>query len=154
MDSSALIYAWGYAYPLEAFGGFWENLEGLGREGRLLVSEEVLEEVQRKDDGLHKWLKQRDSLVASHTGEVQLAVKEILKSHRLLLNAGTGKSGGDPFVVAVARVHGCCVVSEEQVSDSPKRIKIPNVCRDYRVKCIPLVRMILAEGWRFGGQGT
>jgi hypothetical protein len=149
IDSSALVFAWTDAYPVAHFATFWERLDALAREGRALVSDEVFEEMSRKDDDLYAWLKVRPQMVVAHTDDIQGSVRELLKSHPLLIKAiGTNRSGADPFVIALARCRNAMVISQER-RGSAQKPKIPDVCDHYHVPCERLRHLITTEGWRF-----
>jgi hypothetical protein len=51
-DSSALIEAWTRYYPPDVMPGLWLKLDELASSGRMLISSEVLDELERKQDGL------------------------------------------------------------------------------------------------------
>jgi hypothetical protein len=53
-DSSALIHAWRWAYPLKNFPPFWTGLDNLVEEKRLYSSIEVLNEIKRKDGDVYE----------------------------------------------------------------------------------------------------
>ncbi len=55
----------------------------------------------------------------------------------------------DPFVIAVAQVHRCTVVSGEILSNSQTKIKIPNVCSDLGIRHINFLQLIREQGWIF-----
>lgn len=148
LDTNVLITAWRETYPPEAFASFWDRLDGLIEERRALVSEEVYEELSRKEDRLFDWVKQRPACVVPHTDEVQAAVTRILKSHPLLIKARKNRSGADPFVIAVALCERCMVVTHEGYG-SDQAPRIPDVCRAYKVAFQPLTQLIRDEGWRF-----
>jgi len=148
LDSNALIYAWVEAYRPESFASFWERLEGLISEGRVKVSQEVHEELRRKDDGLFEWLDGHSEAIVADTDEVQAKVTAILASHPLLIKARKNRSGADPFVIAVAQCEGATVVTQEPIG-SDQTPKIPDVCNAYGVPYQRVVDVIRDEGWRF-----
>lgn len=79
---------------------------------------------------------------------VQAAVTQILAAYPKLIDANTGRSGADPFVIALAQTNGCTVVTEEK----PRSIinpKIPDVCAALGVQCINMLAFIREQGWRF-----
>jgi uncharacterized protein DUF4411 len=147
-DSSALIYAWSEAYPIESFESFWDRFDEMVNGGHALISEEVYEELGRKEDGLFEWVKQRPQIIVPHSDEVQAAVTTILGSHPLLIKARKNRSGGDPFVIAVAMCHHCTVVTQEGFG-SENAPRIPNVCRAYEIGYQPLKEVIREQRWRF-----
>ncbi len=59
VDTSALIAAWQERYPQENFPKFWDRLDSLVREGKLIAPMEVFLETKRRSDELHAWLKDR-----------------------------------------------------------------------------------------------
>jgi len=148
LDTNVLISAWLETYPPEAFASFWDRLDELIMDGRALISEEVYEELGRKEDGLFAWVKQRPGFVIPHSDAVQEAVTRILRTHPLLIKARKHRSGADPFVIAVAMCEKCRVVTHEG-SGSEQAPRIPDVCRAYKVDVQPLRQLIRDEGWKF-----
>lgn len=148
LDSNALILAWIELYRPESFESFWQKLDALMTSGRAKVSEEVYEELKRKDDGLHAWLGGRPQAIVSHTDAVQAKVKQVLASHPLLVKQRKNRSGADPFVIAVALCEGATVVSQEPWG-SEQTPKIPDVCKAYQVPLLRLGELISTERWRF-----
>ena len=63
IDTSALLGAWVRWYPPEMFPTLWDKVDALIENHRLISSEEVLQELERKEgDTLHAWAKQRHSI--------------------------------------------------------------------------------------------
>jgi predicted nucleic acid-binding protein len=151
IDTNVLITAWHETYPPETFPRLWEQLDHLISVGTLVATEEVLQELEKREgDALYRWAKQRPGMFHPHTEDVQRAVKRVLCTHPRLINVGRNKSGGDPWVVAVAIVHQAAVVTNERPSEKPdKRPNIPDVCEAYGVRCITLVKLVQEQGWTF-----
>ncbi|MGV8041537.1 MAG: DUF4411 family protein [Thermoanaerobaculaceae bacterium] len=151
IDTNVLITAWSDTYPPAAFPKLWEHIDGLISGGELVASEEVLQELEKREgDAVYRWAKQHHGMFFPHTEEVQRAVKQLLSTHPKLINVGRNRSGGDPWVIAVAMVHGAAVVTNEKPSDVPlKRPSIPDVCGAYDVRCISLVDLIQEQRWTF-----
>ena len=149
IDTSALMDGWLRYYPPEHFPGLWGRVDSLIDEGRLLASEEVLVEVSEHADSLAGWLRARQSEVIIPTDNtVTVAVRRILAAHERLVMSGSGRNRADPFVIAVARLHGATVVTGEKGGNA-SRPKIPSVCDDLGVLHTSLIGMIQAEGWVF-----
>jgi len=149
LDSSALIFAWTDAYVISEFESFWKRMEGLVARGRAVITEEVFEELAKKDDQLYAWIRARPGMIAPHTDDVQAGASTILTSHPLLIKAmGVNRSGADPFVIALAKCRGATVISQEQPGSTSKP-KIPDVCRAYKIPCERLRFLIATERWRF-----
>lgn len=150
IDTSALIDAWVRWYPKEMFPSLWEKVDVLIEDGRLISSEEVLQELERKEgDTLHEWAKERQDLFLPLDDEIQTCGSQVMATHPRLVDARAGKSFADPWVIATARTNDCIVVTGEGPGRSPDRPKIPDVCRDMRIPCIGFVELIRQEEWRF-----
>ncbi len=114
-DTSSLIGAWVRSYPPDAFPHFWENLDVLARSGALLAPEEVLEELKSQDDDLLAWVKDRAEYIIVPTSRaVMLEARAVLLDHAELTKTGTGRGRADPFVIALATLKECPVVTQEQ----------------------------------------
>jgi Domain of unknown function (DUF4411) len=151
LDTSSLINGFRLNYPYLNFPRLWnEHVPSLVASGDLRATEEVLIELQRQDDELVQWLVDyRDDLFIEVDEPIQHEVKEILRTHTALIHArGRGHSGADPFVIALAKINKCTVVTEEG-RGSAKHPKIPDVCKDLGVPCIRLADLITEEGWVF-----
>ena len=150
IDTSALMDAWRRWYPKAIFPSLWDNVDRLIADGRLISSEEVLQELERKEgDDLHEWAKRREALFLPLNDRIQEHLKKIMASHSRLVDGRTSNSYADPFVIATAQANGCIVVTGEKATNTPDRPKIPDVCRDLDIQCIGFTELIRQEGWRF-----
>jgi hypothetical protein len=70
-----------------------------------------------------------------------------MTTHGALVNVKTGESAADPWVIAVAQVHGHTVVSGE-IFRLPK-LTIPSVCAAKGVPHLNFLNMIIELGWQF-----
>ena len=148
-DTSALIGAWSRTYPPDVFPGLWARMEGFAISGRMLVPEEVIEELKQKDDDLHVWVKARtQTAVAPTTAPLMRKVRDVLRDYRHLTKSGKGRGSADPFVIALAQIGPFVVVTEEKGGTASKP-RIPYVCRELGIGCIAPVEFIRAVGWRF-----
>ncbi len=149
IDTSSLMDAWCRWYPLQHFPTLWEHLDKLIQSGNLISSEEVLRELERKEDALCAWAKDRDGLFLPLTDEIQAIVTEIMSQFRTLVDPRTGKSFADPFVIATAHATDSVVVTGESPTGSHERPKIPDVCEYMNIPWIGTVGLIAEEGWTF-----
>jgi hypothetical protein len=148
-DTSALIGAWARAYPPDAFPQVWERLDGLAASGGLIVPEEVLDELKAQDDELLAWVKARSgNVVVPTTRAVMLEARAVLADHPHLTKTGTGRGKADPFVISLAAIRSCPVVTQEQGGSTAKP-RIPFVCTQRGIRCLSLLDLIRLEGWRF-----
>jgi hypothetical protein len=123
-------------------------MDAAAHNGVIRVSEEVVRELEKKDDGATDWIKARPSMIIATDVSIQLKVTEILKIHPRLVNASKNRSGGDPFVIAVAAVNGLSVVSGELPSGSLRKPHIPDVCAAMSIRCMSLLEFVRSQGWR------
>lgn len=149
LDTSALLEGWARYYPPDVFPSLWTRLDGLVGRGDVVCPDEVLVELEKKDDGLAAWIKQREKLVQPLTTELQLAVREILERFPRLVDSLKLRSQADPFVIGLAKLTGSTVVSQEQASRSESKPKIPDVCAHFGIRCILLVDFIREQRWNF-----
>jgi len=80
---------------------------------------------------------------------IQLAVAQLLTDYRRLVNDQRNRSMGDPWVIALAQVQECTVVSGELRSGNLARPKIPDVCDALGIRCISLLELIREQKWLF-----
>lgn len=149
LDTSGFLDAWTRHYPPDTFSAFWDRMDAAARDGTIKASEEVLRELEKKDDGAAAWIKARTVMIVTTDVPIQEKVKEILKAHPRLVNASKSRSGGDPFVIAVASVYGYSVVTGELPSGSLKKPHIPDVCTSMSVPFMNLLEFVRSQGWKF-----
>jgi hypothetical protein len=150
LDTSSLIQGFRALYPYENFPTLWNvHLPGLVASGDLRATEEVRVELERQDDELLAWIVEyADQLFVEIDGPIQQEVRTILGAHPKLVHVGRNRSGADPFVIALARLNSCAVVTEEG-SGSITKPKIPDVCAAYSIPSIKLIELIREQGWMF-----
>ena len=149
LDTSALIQGWNVLYPQTSFPGVWTRIEELVEAGEIVSSVEVILEIERKDDVLLAWAKARTGMFLPLTAEIQTTATGILATLPRLVDARTGKSMADPFVVATAHATGTAVVTQERPTGRALRPKIPEACDQVGVRWMSLLDVIKAEGWVF-----
>jgi len=135
-------------YPRDVFPSAWEKLEDLAESKIIASTEDVLEEIKTQDDEILEWANEHKEIFYPLSEEIQHGAIKILETHDNLIDLKQRKSGADPFVIATAIVHSCTVVTEEKPSGGPNRSKIPDVCKDYGIKCINILDMLRDEGLR------
>ena len=151
MCSPAWPASWTRAYRPKSFPSFWKYLEEAINAGVVVASVEVLAELSKKDDAVFEWCKRlAGDLCVELDDEQQEHMHHIMGTYPRLVDTVKGKSGGDPFVIALARLrHGQIkVVSEEDFGkkDSPR---IPDVCHAEGIRCYKLADFIEDRGWSF-----
>jgi hypothetical protein len=113
---------------------------------RLRASIEVYYELEKKDDEIICLGKDRkEKMFCEIDDNTQAIVAAIMRDHPRLVDTVKGRSGADPFVIALAQTTKpfMVVVTEE----SPGKTRIPDVCVARGVKPCGLADMIEDEGW-------
>ncbi len=149
IDTSAILGAWRRHYPPDVFPLVWRKLDDLISLGDLIATEEVLVELKRKDDEVYEWARRREHMFIPINEEVQLAVEDILRDHKKLIDQRKSRSGSDPFVIALAKVENCVVLTDEKPSGSSKRPHIPDVCNALRIPWRNMLQLFRDQGWVF-----
>src|SRR5690625_7916365 len=106
------------------------------------MSEVVFKEFERGGDECFKWFKKRKQLfVYPHDNSIQKELQRLVNSYN---NFGviTGKNEGAPFVVALAIVKDCLVVTNESMSNNWNGPKVPDVRRAEGVQWIECVDIL------------
>lgn len=148
-DTSTIIQAWRRDYNPKVFVGVWQKLEAMVADDTLIASSEVLVELKRKDDDVYKWCKRQARMFVPLDDAIQNEVKAILASHQRLIDTRNGRSGADPFVIALAKVRNASVLTDERPSNSLERPKIPDVCKVLGIECCRLSEVFERAGLTF-----
>ena len=150
IDTSAILDGWSRYYPPDVFPDLWDKrLDHLIAKGALRATEMVLQELERKHDEVYQWAKQRDALFIPINEEIQTHVSEILTKSPRLIDERSGRSNADPFVIALARMNGCAVLTGEKPTNRPNRPKIPDVCDAFGIRWLSILEVFRQEGWTF-----
>jgi hypothetical protein len=148
IDTSALMDGWRRYYPPDIFPTVWRRIDDLVSNGDLIASEEVLAELQRKDDDVYAWAKDHNGMFVLIDRTIQVEVASILQTHPRLVDTRKNRSQADPFVIATARVHGCAVVTGEKATGTIQKPNIPDVCAALGVECLDLLTVFRRQGWQ------
>lgn len=149
IDTSAILDGWVRYYPPDIFPSLWEKLDGLIKDGQLRATEEVLVELERKLDEVYQWARMRKDLFIPIDNQIQLVVADILKDHPELVGQRKNRSTADAFVIALAQIERCTVVTGERATNSLKKPHIPDVCAVLSIRCINLLQLMREQGWVF-----
>lgn len=147
IDTSAFLDAWVRNYPIDVFPTIWEQMDKAARNGTLFASDEVLRELERKDDGAHAWMKARHEMLIALDLEVEEHVRYIMRRHPRLVDTKKGRSGGDPFVIAIARLKTLTVITAENATGKLEVPRIPDVCNELGIRCIRMLDFFREQRW-------
>jgi hypothetical protein len=152
IDTSALVTAWGRNYPPDIFGPVWEHMDTLIHDGVVMASLEVLNELEKQDDDLFRWCKDRaDGFFIDLIEELQDAVTSLVAKYPKLV--ATGRNKADPFVIALATLANptsLIILTEEgPLSGSAKRPNIPFICNNEGLISQPLITALRDTAFNF-----
>ena len=154
LDTNCFIEPWNSFYSYKSHKSYWEDFvlpEIMA--GRLIVLDEVYQELSRKEDDLFKWLKGhkiKDSDVLIKTDkDLLLQVQGLLEKYPRLVDSRRGRSDADPFLVEYSKGNTIPLVTLEMPSNNPNKPKIPDVCKEESVECISFYEYIDRAGISF-----
>lgn len=147
LDTSAFLDAWTRYYPVDVFPTIWGQMDRAARDGTLFASDEVLRELGKKDDGAHDWMKARPEMVLRLNAEIEAYVREIMDRYPRLVDSKKGRSGGDPFVIAVARANDLTIITGENATRKIEAPRIPDVCEDMGIRWIRMLDFFREQKW-------
>ena len=131
IDSNILISSSRRFYPFDIMPGFWRQfLEKI--DGKVVLIDKVKEEIFSGNDQLSDWLRENQACfiqnVADNPRYSEAAKEEFARV-------------ADSWICAHALAHKYVVVTEETYDpNSKKRVKIPNICKDYEIEYIDMIR--------------
>lgn len=163
LDTSALIDAWHFWYGPDTHPTLWEGIADLAERDRLMMPEQVLEELAEKGKGdpLYEWCRKREEhLVYASTDATEQEFGRLVNAYpEMTGQLGMGSDYADLYVAAVARVSGATVVTTEdrafestfsaREQRSRRKYKITNVCHEQEADFIRPYKLMRREGWVF-----
>lgn len=148
-DSGAFINGRRDLFRPEVFPTLWANIDAMIQAGVIRSVDVVRDELAKRDDDVTRWARQQRDLFVPLTRDVQLATRRVLAEHKKLVGVGGRRNAADPFVVALAIVHGGTVVTQELKSGSTTKPRIPDVCEGMDVPWLSLPGFVADQGWTF-----
>lgn len=101
---------------------------------------------------LQDWLKSNPAMVVP-VAETLAEARAIQNRFAGLLDPKAEYEEADAYVIALARMRGAVVVTQETAAaekSNPKRTHyIPDVCRELGIGCIAFLGLLRREGWTF-----
>lgn len=146
-DTSSFSNGWVKLYPPDVFPGVWLRMSEAIAGGVVRSPDEVREELSLGDPELMRWARNQAGLFVPTDALLQQEVRRVLEAAPRLVDLGRRRSLGDPWVIAMARLYGLTVVTEER--SRPTRPRIPDVCRMLGVRCVTLLDVMRELEWRF-----
>ena len=157
LDANVLITAKNSYYAFDICPLFWDAIVDASENGRIVSIDRVRGELLAVNDDLSQWVKMDATamFVPSSESAVQTAYSDIVKwvqRNRQFTEGAKAEfaSVADGWIAAYATVHSMTVVTLETFDPNiRRRVKLPNVCRQFNVDCIDTFDMLRRLGVSF-----
>lgn len=154
MDANTFIQAKNLHYGFDFCPAFWDWLIEQNAAGRVASIEKVGDELRAGNDYLSNWAAARgrpfflppDALVVPALTRVSAWTTSLNYEAAAI---STFLQVADYWLIAHALAHDFVVVTHEILSDSMRKIKIPNACIGLSLTCISPFEMLRRERARF-----
>jgi hypothetical protein len=155
LDADSFIRAKREHYSFDFCPGFWDGLLRAFEQGQLCSIEPVRKELLRGNDALTKWVRDQvpeEFFEPTSENDVQLSYARVIKwaeGEDRYSRAAKHKfvRGADPWLIATAVTRQYTLVSYEVAAPESKAlIKLPDVAKQFTVRCIPPYVMLRQLG--------
>ncbi|MGK5112777.1 DUF4411 family protein [Geodermatophilus sp. CPCC 205506] len=148
-DTSAFINGRRDLLRPTVFQTLWKRIEEEIVAGSIRCPDLVRDEISRREDEVHEWVKAQVGLFVPLEEDIQRATRHVLSIAPRLVGRGGKRNMADPFVVALAMARDGVVVTEETRSGSIEKPRIPDACEALGIRWLPLMGYIEEQGWTF-----
>lgn len=149
LDANTYIQAKNYHYQMGFCPAYWDFLHQQFETGMLASVSQVYDELRGQNDELATWAEAHKQHFHLLTSKELQAKFSLIANHVMSLpnkaaaSVSTFLAGADPWLIAVASLTNETVVTHEKsVADNSRKIKIPNICRDFNVSCIDPFKLL------------
>jgi hypothetical protein len=143
-------------YP-DTFKSLWQNIDELIAKGEFLSVRDVLQEIEKKLPALgfmEEWVKNNKHIFVTPTNEETQFIAQIFRAKNGHFQKTMtpeeilrGDPHADPFLVAVAKIRGGTIVTQEKWKSNAS--KIPNICQHFDIPCMNTEEFLKQQGWTF-----
>lgn len=153
VDTSSLMDWQARYYPPAIFTSLNDRLSELVTNGRFVAPALVHEELRAVGPpDLVTWASDNKAIFTA-TDQILADAVAIQGQFAGLRDPKAEYEEADAYVIALARLRGGCVVTQETEASqkrNPRRMHfIPDVCRELGIPCFSLLGLIRREGWTF-----
>lgn len=156
IDANVFMTAHRQLYPFDLAPSFWEQLVEKASD-RIVIIEEIQKEIRKGQDLLLEWYERE----CSKFTVLGIPEPDIIEAYRLIINSVNASerytpsakqefaSSADSWLCAYGLAFGETIVTLETYdAEIKKRVKIPNVCREFEVEYIDLLQFMREIGIR------
>ena len=168
-DTDAILNLTRRIYPVAVFPDLHQRIDVLIKEKLIISSVEVLGELGidfKKKSNLWLsdtqkdypqeynlpifWSQKYSQIFLEFNSQLESIINRITNSYDNVIKfKSTSSYDADIHLIALAVHHNWILVTYEKLSNDPNKPKIPNICKDFGVKCIDLLEMFKDKHWSF-----
>lgn len=153
LDSNVFIQAHRDTYPLDVVTSFWNKIKELAKNGVIISLDKVRKEIFDKsshEDELSNWCKKNledtffydsSDSIQNYISIIQWASSQTTRYNQSAIDEFLETDLADSWIVSFAKKNDFTIVTYEKGDLSRKRIKIPDVCIHFNVRCITPIEM-------------
>lgn len=154
IDTNIYLDWWVRRYPEDVFPSVRGQIEMLITGGKWIAVERVADEIQHvAPSPLKAWARANKSQFYRHDAALIAEANAITTRFPGLIDPYARHDEADRYVIALAKLKGCAVVSHETPARSkkyaPRTHYIPDVCNALGIPCIDLLDLMRREKWAF-----
>lgn len=153
LDTSIFITAANGCFSFDFGEKFWSFLLKNAQDGILCSIDKVLAEIEQGEDYLKDWVTENlrgyfyptnDDEILKHFAEISGYVSSLSSHYKQeAIDDFLQEDNADPWVIAFAKAKRLTVVTQEKPNPNSKRkVKIPDVCKRFNIRCIDMITML------------
>ncbi|PVZ68217.1 DUF4411 family protein [Pelagibaculum spongiae] len=142
LDANTYIQAKNQYYGMDICPAYWQWLDEQFQKGAVCSVNMIGRELRDGNDELANWAKERPEHFIENddptTQEIFAEiVQNVMSKDYTPANRDNFLAKADPWIIAKAKsINAAVVTHESSLSHSTKKVKVPNVCRQFDVRCI------------------
>lgn len=156
LDANTYIEAKNRYYDMKFCPAYWDWLDQQFAIGVAGSIDMIGRELKDGNDDLADWVKARGAqFIANDDDATQDVFSEIVEFVMAQdfspANRDQFLAKADPWLIAKARTTGATVVTHEsKLSEATKKVKVPNICKQFGVRCIDTFGFLRETQVKFG----
>ncbi|MCL1476650.1 DUF4411 family protein [Marinobacter sp. M3C] len=155
LDANTYIQAKNQYYGMDICPAYWDWLDQQFQQGLVASVNMIGRELRDGKDELADWVRERPAHFISNDDEATQAafssiVQAVMQGDYNSGNRDIFLAKGDPWIIAKASVIGAAVVTHESaVAPNARKVKVPNICRQFGVPCVNTFQFLRELNARF-----
>lgn len=155
LDSNTLIEAKNIHYGMDFCPAFWDIIEKETKTGRLFSISMVADELIKGNDELTEWAKVRKGGVFfidtddEDTQKAFVKIADYIWKNYSEEEASKFLDVADPWLIAKCMTSGATLVTKEVLAPHAKKVKIPNICKEFGIPYMQTHEVIRSLGAKF-----